>query len=68
MEATCIICGKALTDPLSISLSIGPVCRLNQKHKRAEDKQMNIFGEHHADYDYQDVKSLTPYYNEIKNS
>lgn len=29
--ASCSVCGKTLTDPISIAFKTGPVCRLNKK-------------------------------------
>lgn len=31
MNTTCKICGKPLTDPISVELGIGPVCRISGK-------------------------------------
>ncbi len=41
----CSICKRPLTDPVSIALGIGPVCRITKKQKAAKMKQSeNLFG------------------------
>lgn len=41
--ATCKVCGKPLTDPLSMSIGIGPVCRIQLKFRIAADRSRNLF-------------------------
>lgn len=41
----CQICGKPLTDPVSVNLGIGPVCRLTIKDKDARDMTGNLFND-----------------------
>lgn len=50
--SNCCCCGKPLSDPISVSLGIGPVCRVNQKQKMLEEKTGNIFA-NRADFDDQ---------------
>ncbi|MEX3556325.1 MAG: DUF6011 domain-containing protein [Burkholderia gladioli] len=33
----CGVCGKPLTDPVSVHLGIGPVCRITLKFNEAKD-------------------------------
>lgn len=47
----CEICGKPLSDPISVELGIGPVCRIKQKKMEAESRQQNLFAGR-ADYEY----------------
>lgn len=42
-QPTCSICGKPLSDPLSIMRGIGPDCWLSQITKRRQDKSGNLF-------------------------
>jgi hypothetical protein len=49
--ATCKICGKPLSEPLSVKLKIGPVCRLNQKIDASKDNDLLTF-KMRACYDY----------------
>lgn len=47
----CRCCGKPLTDPLSVALGIGPVCRITTKVQEATDMTGNLFAPR-ADYTY----------------
>jgi hypothetical protein len=42
-STTCRCCGRALTDPASIQLGIGPVCAMRQKEREMETRQANLF-------------------------
>jgi hypothetical protein len=50
-STTCKVCGKPLTDPISISLGVGPVCRISDKLAVMKDQTGNLF-ESVAKYDY----------------
>lgn len=57
----CRCCGKALTDPVSIALEIGPVCRVNLKIKELTNMTESLFGPR-SDYSYRidgDVIAIT---------
>lgn len=43
--SSCKICGKTLTDKISIELGIGPVCRISNKRDMHKEKTGNIFEE-----------------------
>ena len=47
----CNICGKPLTDPVSLDFGIGPVCRLRLKVQEAKNMTGNLFSPR-ADYTY----------------
>lgn len=49
MNMTCRVCGKPLTDPVSLRLEIGPVCRIRLKLLEAENVTRNLFSST-ADY------------------
>ncbi len=49
MNTNCTICGKNLTDPISIEHGIGPVCRVRLKNE--EMNQGNLFSSR-ANYDW----------------
>jgi len=49
--ASCNICGKPLTDPISIELGIGPVCYVKKKLQEAMSRNENLFA-NRAEYDY----------------
>lgn len=49
--AACYCCGKALTDPISADLGIGPVCRVKNKEAEHGEKTINMFA-NRADYDW----------------
>lgn len=40
----CNCCGKPLSDPLSVKLGIGPICRINAKKDHSKNKQPDLFG------------------------
>lgn len=44
LKMKCKICGKKLTNPISILLEIGPVCRMNRKLEEFNLKEGNMFG------------------------
>lgn len=48
----CCVCGKPLTDPVSVHLGIGPVCRINLKFNEAKNMTRNLFSST-ADYTYE---------------
>jgi len=57
----CRCCGKPLTDPVSIALEIGPVCRVTLKIKELSNMTASLFGPR-SDYDYRvdgDVIAIT---------
>ena len=39
----CSCCGKPLSDPISVSLAMGPVCRVSQKNKSSKEKTEDMF-------------------------
>lgn len=41
---TCGICGKPLTDPVSVQFGVGPVCRINIKLREAKNMTESLFG------------------------
>ncbi len=43
-SASCMICKKPLTDPLSIELGMGPVCRISRKKAEHANRDGNMFG------------------------
>ncbi len=48
----CSICGKRLSNPVSMEHGIGPVCRIKQKNlKSKNDAQLNIFA-NRSNYTY----------------
>ena len=47
----CNICGKPLTDPVSLDFGIGPVCRLNLKILESKNMTGNLFSPR-ADFSY----------------
>lgn len=47
----CNICGKPLTDPVSIKFGIGPICRINLKIQAAKNRTGNLFNPR-AEYSY----------------
>lgn len=51
LRATCSCCGKPLSDPISMEIGMGPVCRQNIKLLEAANNTRNLFGDR-ADYDY----------------
>jgi hypothetical protein len=48
----CSICGKRLTDPISIEHGIGPDCRLSLKLNQAKNMTRHLFNER-SDYSYE---------------
>ena len=49
--ASCNICGKPLTDPISIELGIGPICYVKKKLQEAMSRNENLFAPR-AEYEY----------------
>lgn len=49
--SACYKCGKTLTDPVSMELGIGPVCRLKKKEGEHSDKTINMFA-NRSEYDW----------------
>jgi hypothetical protein len=45
----CRVCGRPLTDPISVALGIGPQCRVTQKNQTMQEKTLHLFG-HRANY------------------
>lgn len=39
----CAVCGKPLTDPVSVDIGIGPVCRMNRKKRQRGDRESTLF-------------------------
>lgn len=71
----CRCCGKTLTDPISISLGFGPVCRANKKNKSLNERTLNMFAER-AEYSYtidgniiaiEDLQGMKSVTNDIEN-
>lgn len=46
MTNKCKICGKSLSDEISVKNGIGPICRINLKEKAMLEKTGNLFTEH----------------------
>lgn len=42
-KRTCNCCGKPLSDPVSVNLGIGPVCRVTKKTGEMEEKTSNLW-------------------------
>lgn len=42
-SSACSSCGKSLTDPISVELGIGPVCRTLNKIRELGEKTANMF-------------------------
>lgn len=40
----CRCCGRSLTDPISVELGMGPICRIHQKTSRMQEQTLNLFG------------------------
>lgn len=56
---SCMVCGKWLTDPISVELRVGPVCRGSGKYiprtkdrKRKKTKQLSLFDDMKAHYEW----------------
>lgn len=50
-KGTCNCCGKPLSDPISVNLGIGPVCRVNGKMQELQERTGNLF-DNRAKYDW----------------
>ncbi len=50
-KGTCNCCGKPLSDPVSVDLGIGPVCRVQNKMKEAGERTINMFA-NRSSYDW----------------
>lgn len=50
-SSNCSICKRPLTDPVSVRLGIGPVCRIQRKLDYMNEKTENMF-ENRSDYSY----------------
>jgi hypothetical protein len=50
-KGTCNCCGKSLTDPVSVDLGIGPICRVNKKIEELQEKTSNLFA-NRSQYDW----------------
>jgi hypothetical protein len=57
----CSVCGKPLSDPVSVKIGIGPICRIRYKNKEV-NKQGNLFSE--AEYYYEIVGDVIVIYDE----
>lgn len=42
-NSSCSYCGKALSDPVSVEIGVGPVCRITNKIKEMSEKTENLF-------------------------
>lgn len=42
--STCYACGKPLSDPFSVEMGIGPVCRGNRRNNEHKKRDLNVFG------------------------
>ena len=51
--SNCRVCGKVLTDPISVELGIGPVCRMTDKENRVE-RTKDMFSEAQFSYEIKD--------------
>lgn len=49
--AACYCCGKGLTDPVSVDLGIGPVCRVKNKEMEHSERTGNLFA-NRSKYDW----------------
>lgn len=49
--SACYSCGKALSDPVSVELGIGPVCRVKNKMDEFWEKTRNMFA-NRSEYDW----------------
>lgn len=49
----CRICGKPLSDPLSMDVGMGPVCRIASKLKEVNGRQQDLFGNERASYTFE---------------
>lgn len=45
INTTCSICGKPLSDPISVKIGIGPVCRVHRKTNEMNEKTSNLFSD-----------------------
>lgn len=72
-SVTCSICGKPLTDSISISFKIGPICRVK---KKAQDMNTTNLFSSRAEYDYaiegnilwiEDLNGMKSVTNDIEN-
>lgn len=48
----CRICGKPLTDPISVEVEIGPVCRIMAKNKASKDDSCLTLFHKEPNFDY----------------
>lgn len=55
--AVCRCCGKALTDPVSVDLGVGPVCRITSKTRQSQERTENLFA-HRASYTHDVVQGV----------
>lgn len=53
--STCRVCGKPLTDALSVETGVGPVCRIAEKLRTVDGRQMDLFGNERSTYTYEMV-------------
>ncbi len=49
--SACYCCGKALSDPISVDLGVGPVCRVKNKMDEFAEKTGNMFS-NRSEYDW----------------
>lgn len=50
-KGTCNCCGKPLSDPVSVDVGMGPICRVKKKVGEMNERSGNMFAPR-ADYDY----------------
>ena len=53
---SCYRCGKPLSDPISVNLGIGPICRIKRKYDLSGEKSENLFS-NRSNYDYEVLDS-----------
>ncbi|MCJ2040848.1 DUF6011 domain-containing protein [Methylobacterium sp. J-059] len=49
----CRICGKPLSDPMSVELGVGPVCRVTSKLREVDGRQQDLFGNERSSYTFE---------------
>lgn len=49
--SACYSCGKTLSDPVSVELGIGPVCRVKNKMDEFQERTRNMFA-NRSEYDW----------------
>jgi hypothetical protein len=59
----CSVCGKPLSDPVSVKIGIGPICRIKLKNNEPKKKQGDLFSDK-AQYYYEIVGDVIVIYDE----